>query len=508
MSSFRTWTGLTLPLALLCACAPLGPDYRRAALELPANWTPEAPWRVSAPNDAIPRGAWWTAFGDTRLNELEDKAMSSNNTLSIAAARLEQARAVSTQAGAGLFPEIRLNSGVNRLRTSANRPLTSYTTPTFATVQSDYTLNVSARYEADFFGRVRRTIEATDASAQQSAADLENIRLLVSADLANNYVTLGALDNEIDVVQRSIALQRKALAFVQVRYEAGTGSGLDLAQQQAQIDATATQLELLANQRNRVEHAIATLVGTPAPVFSLEARPLTLEPWKPPIGVPSDLLERRPDIASAERAMAAANAQIGVAAAAFYPSFNFGPSYGFDSRSFTTLLDMPSLLWAFGVQASQLIFDGGRAKAGQRYAEAGYQATLASYKQVVLGAMQEVEDGLSTLVTLGRAQEQAQAAVRSTTRLLQLANDRYAGGLATYLDVISAQQAQLSSDRIRVQVLGQQVLASVFLVKALGGGWENTITPPATAPAPEPAAHALAPPSPAFLFPSAPSAGH
>ncbi len=494
MNPLRVWSAWVLPLAVLGACAPVGPDYRRPVLEMPANWKPEAPWRVGAPQDAIPRGEWWKVFGDERLNKLEERAMTSNNTLAVAAARLEQARALSSQAGAALFPEIRLNSGINRFRTSADRPLTSYTTPTFSTIQYDYTLNVSARYEADFFGRVRRTIEAAGASAQQSAADFENIRLLVSADLANNYVTIGALDNEIDVVQRSIALQRKALAFVSARYEAGTASGLDVTQQQAQIDATSTQLELLINQRTRVEHAIATLVGTPAPTFSLEPRPLALAPWQPPVGVPSDLLERRPDIASAERAMAAANAQIGVAMAAFYPSFNLAPAYGLESRAFTTLFDIPSLLWAFGVQSSQLIFDGGRAKAGQRFAEASYQGTLAAYKQVVLTAMQEVEDGLGTLVALGRAQEQARAAVRSTTRLLELANDRYAGGLATYLDVISAQQAQLSSERIRVQVLGQQVLASVFLVKALGGGWDNTAAATATASGPAlAAAPAVAP---------------
>jgi outer membrane protein TolC len=192
--------------------------------------------------------------------------------------------------------------------------------------------------------------------------------------------------------------------------------------------------------------------------------------------------------------MAAANAQIGVAMAAFYPSFNLAPVYGLESRAFTTLFDIPSLLWAFGVQSSQLIFDGGRAKAGQRFAEAGYQGTLATYKQVVLTAMQEVEDGLGTMVVLARAQEQAKAAVRSTTRLLELANDRYAGGLATYLDVISAQQAQLASDRTRVQVLGQQVLASVFLVKALGGGWENAGTP-GSAPGPSLAAGPAAGPA-------------
>jgi NodT family efflux transporter outer membrane factor (OMF) lipoprotein len=472
MSRLRRVAWLLTSALLVAGCAPVGPDYQRPTVELPADWQPQAPWRLGKPADGIPRGQWWRVFADERLDQLEQQAMTRNNSLAIAMARLDQSRALASSAMASVFPELRVNSGYNRLRTSADRPLTAYQTPTYSTIQNDFSLNINARYEADVFGRVRRTIEAADATAQQSAADLENLKLLISVDVANNYITLGSLDNEIDVVTRSLALQRKALEYVKARYDAGSASGLDLAQQKAQIDATSTQLELLVNQRTRVEHALATLVGTPAPVFSLAPRPLALKPYYPSTGVPSDLLERRPDIASAERAMAAANAQIGVASAAFYPSFNLGPSYGLDSRSFSTLFDIPSLLWAFGVQASQLVFDGGRAKAAERFAQSGYQASLAAYKQVVLVAMQEVEDGLGTLVVLERAQTQASAAVASSTRLLELANDRYAGGIASYLDVIAAQQAQLASERIRTQILGQQVLASVFLVKALGGGWQ------------------------------------
>ncbi len=481
MSTLRRSTCCVGLVWLLGACGPVGPDYSRPKVSTPASYRLEEPWRLGTPRAVELTEQWWQAFNDPRLDDLEKRALEKNNTLAVAAARLEQARAQVAVATAGLYPEVRANANVNRFRISANRPQTSYSTPTSSTVQTDLLTSFSARYEADVFGRVRRSIEVAKASSEQTAADLQTLRLLVSSDLATNYVVLGELDNEIDVVRRALEWQRKALAFVTARHDAGAASGLDVAQQQAQIDATATQLELLNNQRGHVERVIATLVGSPASTFALEPKPLDMHAFAPPLGLPSDLLERRPDIASAERAMAAANAQIGVAEAAVYPSFILGPSYGYESRNFLHLFDLPSLVWAFGVSSSQLLFDGGRAKAAIRFAEAGYQATLASYKQVVLNAVQEVEDGLGSLQVLDRAHQQALASVESNRRLLQLASDRYAGGLATYLDVITAQQALLASARIRVQILGQQVNASVFLVKALGGGWHSEQQPVKTA---------------------------
>jgi len=296
---------------------------------------------------------------------------------------------------------------------------------------------------------------------------------LLTAELASSYFNLRELDVELDVLSQSIALQRKALELATSRHDLGATSGLDVAQQQALLDTTLTQVDVLRKQRAQFEHAIATLTGTPAPGFVLAPALLPMSPPAVPLGVPSDLLERRPDIAAAERAMAAANAQIGVASAAFYPSIMLTPAYGVDSNSMTTLFNAPSVLWSLGVSATQTLFDGGRIRAGVNFAEGGYAAAVANYRRVVLTAMQEVEDGITGVAALERAHTQAQAAIVSARRVLELANSRYEGGVATYLDVITAQQALLNSERQAAQLMGQRMLISVFLVKALGGDWAD-----------------------------------
>jgi len=460
-----------LGVALLAACAPVGPDYRRPPVEVPPAWTPEPPWRVGLPSDGELKGDWWTMLGDETLSDLEQRALSGSQSLAVAVARLDQARAQAAVVSAGLFPTMTLGASAARERISANRPLTDYGRTNSSTLQYEYSVGFAARWEADVFGRVRRAIEGARALVGQSAADLENARLILSSELAADYFSLREVDSEIDVVRQSIELQRRAMDFVTARHDLGAASGLDVAQQKALLDATSTQIELLRNQRAKYEHAIAVLVGAPAPGFSLEAALLTGPPPPPPLGVPSDVLQRRPDVASAERAMAAANAQIGVAQAAFYPSFVLAPNIGLDSHTLSTLFNAPSLLWAFGVQASQLVFDAHRTQANVLFAQAAYQGALASYRQTVLIALQEVEDGITALAALERAAGQAQSAVDSSKRLLELANERYAGGLATYLDVITAQQSLLTNQRQAVQILGQQLLSSVFLVKALGGGY-------------------------------------
>jgi len=340
-------------------------------------------------------------------------------------------------------------------------------------VQNDFALGLNVNYEVDLAGRVQRNVEGARASSQQSAADFENTRLLLSADLAGNYFNLRELDVELDVLSRSIALQRKALELATSRHDLGATSGLDVAQQQALLDTTLTQVDVLRKARAQYEHAIATLVGTPAPLFSLAPELVPMTPPAVPLGVPSDLLERRPDIASAERAMAAANAQIGVAKAAFYPSIMLAPSYGVDSRNIDTLFNAPSVVWSLGVSLAQTIFDGGRVSANVDFAKGGYAASVASYRRVVLTAMQEVEDGITGVAALDRAYTQAQAAIVSARRVLDLANSRYEGGVSTYLDVISAQQSLLNSERQAAQLLGQRMLTSVFLIKALGGDWPD-----------------------------------
>ena len=464
---------LTLLAAALAAggCA-VGPDYQRPAPDLPVAWKLDAPWRTGAPADAADKGDWWKAFGDAQLDELEKRAMADSPTLAIAAARLAQARATVTAQSAGLFPSLSLTSHDQRFRISANRPLANYASPNFSTVQNDFTLGVGASYEVDLAGRVSRTVEGAKASAEQSAADLANTRLVVSAELASDWFSLVTLDASLDVLDRSIALQRKALGFVNSRHELGAGTGLEVAQQQALLDNTLTQVDVQKRQRAQFEHAIATLVGAPAPTFSLPPVRRDLQPPAIPLGLPSDLLQRRPDVAAAERAMAVANAQIGVATAAFYPSVILQPSIGEESRILSTLFDAPSLVWSIGVSAAQTIFDAGRTRANVDFAKAGYDASVASYRRTVLVAMQEVEDGITGVASLDRATAQANVAVASAQRVLDMSDARYQGGVATYLDVITAQQSLLSAQLQAAQLAGQRQLVATALVKALGGGWQ------------------------------------
>lgn len=477
----RTLLGLACALAL-AGCAS-GPDYQKPQVDMPVAWAPEAPWRPMQPQDAVVRGPWWERFGDTGLNALQQKALAGNQTLAIATARLSQARAQLDVASAGQSPQASIGARSQRLRISANRPLTNYNAPNYATVQDDFALGLNVSYELDFFGRVKRSVEAANASAQQSAADFENARLLLTADLASNYFNLRELDIELDVVRRAIALQRRALELATSRHDLGATSGLDVAQQQALLDSTLTQVDLLAKQRAQYEHAIATLTGTPAPVFAIAPSTHAIALPVIPLGVPSDVLERRPDVASAERAMAVANAQIGVASAAYYPSFMLAPSYGVDSRNWGSLFNAPSVLWSLGVSATQSLFDGGRLRAGVDFSKAGYEATVATYRRTVLTAMQEVEDGITGIAALDRAYQQSQAAITSARRVLDLANSRYDGGVTPYLDVITAQQALLNSERQAAQLMGQRLLTSVFLVKALGGDWHEREASAASAPA-------------------------
>lgn len=461
--------------ALLSACA-VGPDYQKPQVDMPVTWKLEAPWREATPGDTMDKGAWWERYGDPTLNALQQKVLDSNPTLALASARLAQARASATATSASLFPQLGVGARVNRLKISGNRPLTSYDSPLFSTVQNDYAMSFNASYEVDLFGRVQRSIEGAQASAAQSAADLANTRLLLTAELAADYVNLRELDAELDVVRRSIDLQRRALDLITARYDGGAASGLEVAQQQALLDNTLTQVDVLRKQRAQFEHAIAALTGTPAPVFALAPELHDLTPPAVPLGVPSDVLQRRPDIASAERAMAAANAQIGVATAAFYPSVVLNPVFGTDSRVIPSLFDTPSLLWSIGVSATQTLFDAGRSRANVDFARAGYDATVANYRRVVLAAMQEVEDGITGLAALDSASAQARIAVADSRRVLEMATSRYAGGATTYLDVITAQEALLNTERQATQLMGQRLLTSVFLVKALGGDWVLTAT--------------------------------
>ena len=469
-----------IAVAALTASCAVGPNYHRPAADVPPSWKPEAPWHEAAPGDTALKGSWWELFDDPALNPLVAKALASNQNLQVAAARLQQAQAQLTVARSALFPAIGISASASRSKDSANRPLAAYSEPNQSTVQNDFLLGPSVNYELDLFGRVRREVEGARASAQQAEADFENTRLILMAALVTDYFSLREIDAEMDVVRRSLALQRDALKFVSSRHDLGFATGLDLAQQQALLDSSGTQLELLQNQRHQLEHAIATLVGTAAPSFTLASSAAVPPLPALPLGLPSDLLQRRPDVASAERAMAAANARIGVARAAYFPTIDlapgFGvPSLGWESNALASLFTAPSRLWAVGLSASQTLFDAGKTRANVRFADADYTAAVATYRQTVLTAMEEVENGITGLATLERAEIQADASVRSAQRAFDIASDRYRGGVDTYLDVITAQQTLLTNQRQAVQIQGQQFTTAVFLVKALGGGW----SPPA-----------------------------
>ncbi len=456
---------------LLIGCAS-APEYERPVVDLPKGWTTEAPWRVGKPDDAVPRGSWWQRFGDRELDALEERALANNATLAVSNARLAQARSVLAGTSASALPQVGLGERVSRQQISANRPLTNYSSPNFSTVQNELSVAMTVGYEFDLAGRVQQSISGARATLEQVSADFENTRLLLCAELATNYFNVRELDAEIRVLESSIGLQQRSLQLVRARHELGAATGLELAQQQTLLDTTQVQLELLRRQRSQFEHAVATLVGVAAPQFILPVQQGEPIAAPVPLGIPSDLLERRPDVAAAERSMAVANAQIGIAKASFYPSIILGSVAGVDSRDIAALFDAPSLLWSIGLSAAHTLFDGGRMQANLEFARSGYAATVANYRRVVLVAMQEVEDGISGVTALERASQQAGLALKGARQVLEMTTARYEGGASTYADVLAAQQAALASERQYVQLRGQQQVTSVFLIKALGGDWQ------------------------------------
>lgn len=461
--------------AIVAACfflagCTVGPKYQRASVPSPPAWKTEGPWRESVPRDAIPKGAWWQIFRDDQLNGYEQQLLAANQSLVAARDRLDQARSLARVASAGLFPTVNADPAVLRQRYSGNRPLT--VNPGSATTQTAYQIPFALNYEVDLFGRYRKNLEASNASLQGTAADLQNVQLVLTAELAADYFNLRELDAENQVVQQSVKIQQEGLALVNHRHEGGVASGLDLAQQQTLLDSTVTQLYLIQQQRAQFEHAIAVLTGNAASTFSVPVAPLQATPPPVPLGMPSDLLERRPDIATAERSMAQQNALVGVARTAFYPQLTISGNGGFQSTSISSLITAPSAFWALGADLLQPVFNGGRNRANLAAQKAVYDESVANYRESVLTAFQQVEDGLSGLNSLSQAAESQAAAVTDARRALEIANNRYSGGLTTFLDVITAQSVLLTNERLSTQLLGQRMVASVYLVKALGGGWD------------------------------------
>jgi NodT family efflux transporter outer membrane factor (OMF) lipoprotein len=478
----RTAFLAALVLSAFTAGCTVGPRYSRPAAPTPAPdaWKTQPPWQQAAPKDAIPKGEWWKIFNDADLNTYEQQLLQANQSLEAARDRLNQARSLARVATADFFPQLSTDPSAVRERGSGHRPLNgeqpvivngvTQAVPPYT--QSVYTIPFSINYEPDLFGRVRRNVEAANASLQSTAADLQNVQLVLTAELAADYFSLRELDAEFNVVQESVGYQRKGLDLVNHRHDGGIANGLDVAQQAALLDATLSQLALVQQTRAQYEHAIAVLLGQSASALTVRVAPLQATPPPVPLGVPSDVLERRPDISTAERQMAYQNAQVGIARTAFYPNITLSGSGGWQSAELGPLLNAPSLFWSLGVDALEPILEGGRNRANLAAARAAYDQSVANYRQAVLTAFQQVEDGISNLSTLSQALTTQGAAVEDARRALAIANNRYIGGVTSYLDVITAQTTLLSSERLETQLLGEQMVSSVYLVKALGGGWD------------------------------------
>jgi len=477
------------PLVLVLTCLTLatgctvGPRYARPSAPAPAPdaWKTQPPWEQAAPKDAIPKGAWWEVFQDPALNGYEQQLLQANQSLIAARDRLNQARSLARIATADYFPQVAADPSAVRERGSGNRPLNGGSQivvgpngiqPIRPYTQSVYTIPFNVSYEADLFGRVRKNVEAANASLQSSAADLGNVQLVLSAELAADYFTLRELDAEYQVVEESVGYQRKALDLLNNRHAGGIASGLEVAQQATLLDSTISQAALVQQSRAQYEHAIAVLVGQPAPSFSVPVAPLKTAPPPVPLGVPSGVLERRPDVATYERQMAYENAQVGLAKTAFYPHITLSGAGGLESTALGSLFSAPSLFWSLGADALEPVLQGGRNRANLAAARAAYDESVANYRQTVLTAFQQVEDGISNLSTLSQALSTQGAAVEDARKALEIANNRYVGGVTNYLDVITAQTTLLSNQRLETQLLGQQLVSTVYLVKALGGGWD------------------------------------
>jgi NodT family efflux transporter outer membrane factor (OMF) lipoprotein len=456
--------------ALVLGGCMVGPDYTKPSVPMTPAYKEADGWKPANPSDHLPRGRWWTIFGDPDLDALAAEIAPANQNLKIAEARLRQARALVRFNRAALFPTISTSFGASSLRESGHRPFLSPN----ANVGSsgDLLLSLDMSYELDLWGRVRRTVASARREAEATAADLETARLSLEAELALDYFELRAAEAQQQLLDETVKAFEAALKLTTNRYEGGAAPKSDVAQAQTQLDTTRAQATDVAVQRAQFEHAIATLIGRPPAAFSLPARPLNTRPPDVPTGLPSELLERRPDIAAAERRVAEANEQIGIAIAAYYPTFMLNASVGFEGSSFGNLLNASSLLWAVGATITQTIFDGGRRRATSDAARASYDATVASYRQTTLTAFQQVEDNLAALRILEQEAQQQRRAVESAQLSLQLFTNRYRGGVDNYLQVITAQTVTLTNQRAEIDILRRRMDASVLLVKAVGGGWD------------------------------------
>ena len=467
--------GLTAA-AGLAACS-LAPRYAAPTVDVPTSFGGEGSWQSAAPQDQLPRGAWWVRYQDPRLTALEEDLESGSPDLAVAAARYGQARALAAEAGAGLFPVAVAGGYVNSDRQSDNRPLRSATQPP---TYKDNVLAGVASYELDLWGRVRNTAFAGRAAAQASAADLASVRLSLEAELAADYLTLCGVDAQLKLYTDTTAAYRRALALVRDRHDGGIASGLDLARAESQLSGAEAQMTDLVARRELLEHAIARLVGKTPGALHLPAEPAMPPVPDVPLGVPSTLLERRPDVAASERRVAAANAAIGIARAAYFPRITLNAAGGYEDTQRSGWLTAPNRFWAVGPQALLTLSDAGLRRAETERARGAFDEAAARYRGTVLSAFQEIADNLSLLDRLRVEAGQQADAARAAERALELATNRYTEGAVSYLDVVTAQTVALQAEGALLGLEVRLLNASVGLVRGLGGGWSVAELPGGT----------------------------
>lgn len=470
-AGMAAWISSGMLLASLAGCA-VGPRYVRPEVEIPQAFKEQAGadgWKLAQPADLPGAGPWWTLFGDPQLDSLERKVEISNQNVKTAEANFRQAQATVKASTAALFPVLSASASSNRSSGGAG-PL-----GTGSGMESNQTLSFGVSWDTDVWGRLRSAVESSRASAQASANDLAAARLSMQVNLAQDYFQLRGNDAQRQLLERTLEAYQKSLDLTRNRHAGGIATEADVAQAETLLESTRAQAIDLGIQRSQLEHAIALLTGQPASSFALPLAPLTTAaPPRPAFGLPSQLLERRPDVAAAERHVAAANAQIGVARAAFFPSLTLSASGGFSGAGLAGLLAAPNHFWALGAALAATLFDGGARTAQYEQARAAFDATVATYRQTVLQSFQEVEDDLAQLRILEQEMQVQEAALRAARRSAEIAVNQYKAGIVPYLNVTTAQAAALTSERNVVTVAGNRMVATVLLTAALGGGWENS----------------------------------
>jgi NodT family efflux transporter outer membrane factor (OMF) lipoprotein len=471
----------------LAGCKPVGPDYQKPVFTAPAAYKetgaptvapPPNPqggsWQPASPSDGLLKGKWWEVYQDPQLNQLEERIATSNQNLRQAYETYLAARDQIAIARANLFPTISAGAGLAHESASRNRPLASSSTKSS---YNDLTLEAQGSWEPDFWGRVRRSVEAAHENAQASAADVANVDLSLQAEMATAYFQLRGADSLIQLLDSTVKDLESQLDLAQRRLKGGVATEVDVAQAQTQLETVRAQRVDVEQARAQFEHAAGTIANESLPTFSIPFSPLSLAMPSIPVGVPSQLLQRRPDIAAQERRTAAANAQIGIAVSAFYPNISLGGSGGFESAHGGTWLQGPSALWSLGAQAAELLFDAGQRHAVTDQTRHTYEAQAASYRNTIFLAFEDVEDQLSSLRVLEREAVAERLAVDSARHSLDVSNRRYKGGVTSYLEVLTAETTLLQNQQTAVGLQTRQFVASVGLIRSLGGGWDVTELP-------------------------------